>query len=271
MGGPYWIGEQFVLPVGVDLPIGKAGGNWLSLEGDEVSPQHCRLHLTREGRVTIEDHNSDSGTWIADQRILRSRLTPRQSFRIGEFLFRLDFQSPHGADAAPCSAPTDDDAQSLPSLSPVRPLRSPGQWLALNRFHVSRTMLAVFAWLAGIHHACCLPLHRADAWSGPQGCLAGLAILAVLLVCGRGVALDHRYLKFASLAALMLVGATDLFWGLPLPAAASLMLAGSLALLIIKIPRQPLAILAALLGLSAITMLLVLGVQSVVAVASSTW
>ncbi len=268
--GPYWIGEQFVMPVGVDLPIGRGVGNWLSLEDDGLSQRHCRLHLTKEGRITVEDQDSDSGTWIADQRILRGRLAPRQSFRIGEFCFRIDLQSAGAVESTAPPAPVEGGAEVLPSMAPVRPLRSPTQWLVLNRFYVSRLMLTVFAWLAGIHHACFLPLHRADGWSAAQGCLAGLVVLAVLLGCGRGVTMDHRYFKFASLGALGLVAVTCLFWGMPLAAVASLMLAASLAMLIVKVPSYPWAMVAGLLGLTAVATMLVLGIQSIVRVASAT-
>jgi hypothetical protein len=267
--GPYWIGEQFVMPVGVDLPIGRGCGNWLSLEDEGLSQRHCRLHLSKDGRVIIEDQNSDSGTWIADQRILRGQLAPRQSFRIGEFRFRMDLQSADATGSTPPPAPAGGGAEVLPNLAPVRPLGSPGQWLVLNRFYVSRLMLTAFAWLAGIHHACCLSLHRADSWSAPQGCLAGMVILAVLLVCARGVKMDHRYLKFASLGALALVAVMGFLWGMPLPAMASLMLAASLAMLIVKVPSYPWAILAGILGLAAVTTMLVRGAQSIAGVASA--
>src|SRR5262245_47695198 len=64
MEGPYWVGEQFVLPVGEVLRIGQGTGNWLSLESTSVSDIHCRLQLTPQGAVIVEDHASHSGVWF---------------------------------------------------------------------------------------------------------------------------------------------------------------------------------------------------------------
>ena len=61
--GPYWVGEQFVMPLGEDLTLGKGQGNWLSLESDVLAEKHCRLRFSPPGGVEIEDLSTESGTW----------------------------------------------------------------------------------------------------------------------------------------------------------------------------------------------------------------
>jgi hypothetical protein len=272
MEGPYWVGEQFILPVGADVAIGTASGNWLSLEGDDIAEVHCRLTLSPEGRVSIEDQHSASGTWLADQRILRGRLKPLQSFRIGEFRFRLDLQTPDGSAAgSPARSVLDTDDPPLPALERVTPLETPGLWLTRNRFHVSRCFMLAFAWLTGIYHACSLLLRAEKPWPLAAACCTGAAILVVLTVCGHRVTLAHRIFRFASLAVLAILAVADIAWGMPVPGAAGLVLAAALAMLIIQVPSQPLAVFAALLGIASATTMTVLAIQGLTEAIATRW
>jgi len=258
MEGPSWVGERFVMPVGLSLSIGSAGGNWISLESDAVSDTHCRLRVSEQGRVTLEDLGSEAGTWIESQRIRQGTLAARQSFKTGDFRFRLDFEAPDGAaSAAPVTYP-EDAAQPLPALNQVRPTETPGRWIIKRRFGFSRGLIVAFAWLIAIHHFVWLPNHPTAAWKPPQACLVGLLFLAALLTAGRRVALVHRYFRFAPLGVLGVLAVIDFQWSMPIPGLACLLLTAALAILIIRPPTQAPAILAALLGTTATTMMVVL-------------
>jgi hypothetical protein len=119
-------------------------------------------------------------------------------------------------------------------------------------------LIVAFAWLIAIHHFVCLPNHPDGAWESPQACLVGLLFLAALLTAGRRVALVHRYFRFVPLCVLGVLAATDFHWSMPIPALACLLLAAALAILIIRPPTQAPAILAALLGITATTTMVVL-------------
>lgn len=258
MEGPSWVGERFVMPVGLSLSIGSAGGNWISLESDAVSDTHCRLRVSEQGRVTLEDLGSEAGTWIETQRVRQGTLAACQSFRTGDFRFRLDFEAPDGAASAAPATYRHDAAQPLPTLNQVRPRGTPGRWLIRSRFQFSRGLIVAFAWLIALHHFVCLPNHPTGAWKSPQACLVGLLFLAALLTAGRRVALAHRYFRFAPLGVLLVLAAIDFQWSMPIPALACLLLAAAVAILIIRPPAQVPAILAALLGITAATTMVVL-------------
>ncbi len=263
MEGPRWIGERFLLPVGVDLAIGATGGNWLSLEDDNISDEHCKLHFTESGRVSIEDLCSASGTWIADQRILRGRLQPCQSFKLGDFRFRLDFQAPDGAPAPAVGEPVEDlSTRNLPTLDSVTSRQTPARWLIRDRFRIARTTMLVYAWLVAVHHACWLQLQEPYPWSPLAACLTGAGMLIGLTICCHRVTFAHKYCKFASIAVLVLLAAVDLAIGIHVPAVAALGLAATLALLIVRAPPESAAIPVALLGLAALTTTVVVTIQS---------
>lgn len=272
MEGPYWVGERFILPVGEDLRIGSASGNWLSLESDALSEVHCRLHLTEAGRVSIEDQQSVSGTWLGNQRILRGRLEHEHSFRVGEFRFRLDFQSADGVEAAPAvCTPATERAPPLPTLGAVWSGATPALWLIRNRFHLSRGLTITFAWLMGAYHVIALTLKSDRLWPGLKECGVAVAILVALRLAGHRVMLVSRYLKFAPLVVLVLLAIEDVVWMMYPPAVASLLLAACLTLFITQGRSQPMALLTALLGLSATTIMIVLTLQGLVRITAPCW
>jgi len=269
MEGTHWVGERFVMPIGTNLAIGAASGNWLSLDSEDLADVHCRLHVTKQGQVAIEDQNSASGTWIADQRIQRGQLSPQQSLTIGKFRFRLDIQAADGIEAAPPSTPAESDARPLPIMARVRPFETPGFWLISNRFQVARSLMIASACLMGIYHTCSLHLLSEDrGWEPRRAVLAGLVILATLLISGLRVTQARRHFKFAAVLVLVLLAAVDVHWTIPVPAIALLLLAACLMLLITRVPSQSTAILAAFLGIASITTTIVITVHGLISLAA---
>ena len=272
MEGPCWVGEQFVVPVDVDLTIGTGTGNWLSLESERLGDVHCHLRLDSQGRLFVEDHQSAEGTWIAEQRVLRGRLLPQQSLKVGEFRFRLDYQTPDGTGTAAAAAvPAQENSRPLPAMERVSRFETPGRWLVHNRFPVARMFILTFAWLTAVHHGCRLPLLEGQGWTRWSAFMVAVGILVGLWAAAQRVTLIHRYYKFASFGALVLLAVLSLTWGLPVAGAAALALASCLTLLIIRTPEQPAAILAAVLGVGADTLMTVLAAQAVRGVVFAVW
>jgi hypothetical protein len=260
MEGPHWVGEQFVVPVGENVVIGKAASNWLPLEGDGVSDVHCVLRLTNTGSLVIEDKQSHTGTWVGQQRIARGKLGLTQSFRVGEFRLRLDLQ---GADGSTVSAAQGTGAVSdeprLPTMHAVTPKATIGAWLVRNRFILSRNLFMAMAWLAAAYHMLGLHQNRINSWSWRSAVAIGLCILTGLSLAGRRVTLAHQYFKYVSLVVLVLLAVVDMTWQLPAGAIAALGLAACLSLLCLRVPSQILAAIAALTGSTAV---LIIGIAT---------
>ncbi len=251
MEGPHWVGERFLVPVGVPLHVGAAQGNWLSLDGDNVSDRHCELRLTERGSLVVEDQGSEAGTWLGKVRIKSGRLEDRQSITVGEFRLRVDFQSIDGAGAPVAPAMVDDIATALPELAKVRADETAGTWMARNRFNVSRWFLTVFAWLTGAYHWSYLTM--VEDWAWYRAGIAGVAVFIVLADLGRRVALIHPYMNYVSLAVLLGLTILDITWNMQLAAVATFVLIVSLALLALRPPGFRQAIVGVLMGVAAIT------------------
>ncbi len=249
MEGPHWVGERFLVPVGQPLTVGAALGNWLSLDDAGVSDVHCEVRLTPQGNVVVVDRGSADGTWIGKQRIRRGRLSDRESFRVGAFRLRLDFDRSDGTPAAVDSTVIDIGGGVLPRMTQVGGDATAGTWLVRNRYVVSRWLLTVFAWLAGVDHACHLSLHAGWQWYGSA--IAGLVILVVLSEAGRRIALVRPYMCPAALILLLFLAVLDGLWGLPVAAAGALALIASLALLSCVRATTGRAIAAMLCGVAA--------------------
>ncbi|MFH1417054.1 MAG: FHA domain-containing protein [Planctomycetota bacterium] len=261
MEGPYWGGEQFVMPVGKDLPIGKAPGNWLSVASDAMSDSHCRLHVSGQGEVSIEDLQSKTGTYIGNQRIARGKLAPLQSFSVGGFRFRLELQMPDGTTMTGLRPPevrARRKRAQLPALERIKHETTAEKWLISNRVLLARWATAAFAWLIGLYHL--FVFGQREGWSWPTAGLLGAAIVVLLAASGRRVALAHPHFKYASLLLLVVLAVGDIAWDLPVPAIAALSLAACLTLLVMRASSAILTILGiALAGLS----LILAAVQSV--------
>ncbi len=236
MEGPYWLGEQFVLPVAKDLQIGKAPGNWLSVESDAMSDSHCRLRVSEQGEVNIEDLQSTTGTYVGNQRIARGKLAPLQSFSVGGFRFRLELQMPDGTTLAGLRPPEmriKKKRTRLPALKRIKRDAAPESWLISHRFVLARWASMAFALLVGLFHIFALGVR--EEWSWPTAGLIGAAIAAFLLATGRRLSLTQSLFKYVFLLALVGLAFTDIAWDLPVSSAiASLCFASCLILLLMR-------------------------------------
>jgi pSer/pThr/pTyr-binding forkhead associated (FHA) protein len=67
--GPRTIGRSTVADFRVDVPM--------------ISRVHCRLTATPEGALEVEDLSSTNGTFVNDERVERSPLSPGDRVRVG--------------------------------------------------------------------------------------------------------------------------------------------------------------------------------------------
>ncbi|MBX3396353.1 MAG: FHA domain-containing protein [Phycisphaerae bacterium] len=248
MEGPFWVGEQFVMPIGQDLFIGKGEGNWLSLESDEIADRHCRIKVTPRGAVQIEDMDSVAGTWIGSLRIARGKLHPTESFRIGEYRLRLDFQAAIGGEIVSRQILNLDESYILPELRPVESSKSIIGRLVTNRFGVAREMIVHFSWLIAAYHLFALRAAPRN-WQWYEALMPSVLMLAALNAAGRKVALVHHYFKFAVIGVLIAIVINDAAaWADPLPAIGALVFAASLPLLTVQTPSPGRATAGAILA-----------------------
>ena len=265
MEGPFWVGEQFVMPVGEKLVLGTDAGNWLSLEGDELAGKHCHLELSPEGLVTIEGNSERAAVWIGESCVVKARLRPAESFAIGEYRFRLDLRDPGGAESDPSSAAaTAAPRHALPALRGIGRSKTPGEWIMRRRFLLSRCMMTAFAGSAALHHVFYLRFQPADPWEWRWALVTSLLVLVSLLLSGRYIAMDRRYGRYTSLAALVILAAVNTVWNMPISAIAALVVASALTLVIARLPSAAVAMFAGLVGIAGLAMMVVLAIRDVV-------
>lgn len=264
MEGPHWVGEQFVIPLQSPLMIGSGTDNWLSLEGDKVAPSHCRLQLSPDGRVVVDDLGSAVGTWIGALRIAKGRLKPGESLTIGEYRFRLDLREALGGAEVSAPVPAGRTARPLPDLHSIVGVDGVMLQLVRNRFNVARHLIWAFAWLSGSFHAAFMRTLSQPPWDWYGCAIAGLIPLAALLASGRRVTLAHRYYKYLAIAVLLVLAILDAAWlERPLPPVAALLLAAALPLLIIRTPSPTRAVFAVILGAASLIVMLALALTRV--------
>lgn len=253
MEGPHWVGERFLTPVGTPLAVGTATDSWMALDGDGVSEKHCEIRLSPRGSLIVEDQGSEGGTWIDKARIARGRLADRQSFRVGQFRFRLDFQLTDGTAAAPADAEEiDDQTRHLPQLGKVREDLTTGIWLTRNRYILARWQLTLFAWLTGAYHWSHLWLDgRWDAWY--TSAAAGVIVFIIFADLGRRIALVKPIVNYLALGALLMLTATDGFWRIPIASVAALLMILSLTSMIVRTPSSKESIVSIILGIASVT------------------
>lgn len=269
MEGPYWVGERFVLPIDQELILGTETGNWLSLEGTILAKRHCRLLLTRNGLVDIQDLSSESGTWIGSQRIARGRLQPGESFRIGAYRFRLDYQASLGGETRTEEALQSEESDRLPVMETVVHDKSPGDRLVRTRFITSRRLILVFAWSVAAYHTCVLgTLPGPERWTWHGALIAGGVILIGLTISANRVTLAHRRLKFVTLGVLLTLAVVDLSWIWLLPAICGVLLASAIMLLLVGIPSGGRGLFGFIVGLGATGVMAVRALQIVMRTAA---
>ncbi|QOJ03425.1 MAG: FHA domain-containing protein [Planctomycetia bacterium] len=248
MEGPHWVGEQFIMPVGAALSIGRASGNWLCLDAADIADTHCRLTLAASGAVIVEDLNSPAGTWIGPQRIVRGHLAPTGSLRVGPFRFRFDIQTPEGRIVAPDGRDQSDSELSLPTMASVKRKNSPAQWAARNRFILARWIILTLASIGGADFTLHLRARPPAPWNWNKALIAGALVWLITSFAGRHVTLIHNYLKYASLGLTVALALVGLSFGAGAFATASLCAAAGLVVLIMREPQPWLAFGGALIG-----------------------
>lgn len=264
MEGPYWVGEQFILPVGAELTIGSDTGNWLSLDGDAIAGHHCRLLVSRDGKTSVEDLGSPSGTWIGEQRIVKGQLHPRQSFRVGEFRLRLDLQSTGSSwGPAPASLPAKRAERQLPTMERISGGHTPGGWLISHRFQVGRWLVLAFGWLTAVYYVGWWVTRPQEPWSWSKSIVVGGAMVVAMSAAGRRVTLLHPHYKYVSLGVVAVLVAVSTAWGLFFPAVALLLLAVALGMLIGWTPSANAALGAAFIALVAATLMVAVAAGSI--------
>lgn len=258
MEGPHWVGERFLIPVGVELKIGQANGNWISLDDESIAGVHCKLCLRNDGAVIVEDSQGSPGTFIGTQRIARGKLAPKQSLRIGNFRLRLDYQTHDGSTiVAPPPAPVTDTSGYLPTMTQVTTKKTLGGQIITNRFPIARWTMFAATWMLAVYHF--FALHQMDptTWRWPVAGAGALVLGGVLTLAGRRVALAHQYFKFAPLALLLALAIADMVWALPVPASCAIAVAASVACLVVTTPPVAVAVFGLVLGETAVVVLLV--------------
>jgi FHA domain-containing protein len=254
--GPYWVGTQFVVPVGVDLSIGRGSSNWIVLEDPSISEVHCRVRLLPDSGLVLEDQKSATGTWVGPKRVSRGKLISSQPFRLGNFSFRLDLL-PIDTTTAP-QQPLDlrDDTPSV-RFDVTRPEPALFRWFIRNRFQVSRLLILIGAWTMGVYHALAwLPGSKGwGHWS--RLVLGAAAITGAMLASGSRVSLAHRQFKYASLAVLVLLAIIDSVFQFHSAAIAALCLAACLTILVMRVPTGVLAMLSVAVGTAGLIVVLV--------------
>ena len=266
MEGPHWVGERFVVPVGLPLRIGSEMGNWIALDDDKIDKAHCEIRLTNKGSVVVEDLLSKHGVWVGGQRVSRAKIDDKGSFRIGDFRFRLDYELNDGASKAQQVRALEEVGIPLPDLQNVRQKESIFQLMTAGRYHVARAILTVFAWLTGTYHACFLYLEPTKQWPWYWAVLTGMFLLIVFADLGRRVALLHPYMNYISIALLIVLGIVDASGSMPFPAVGALVVGGCLAMLTIRIPSHVETVIAMLIGVAATVMMAVVAYQQALGV-----
>ncbi len=270
MEGPYWVGERFVMPVAETLHMGKAADNWLSFESDELAPRHCKIAVSPRGRVDVESLVPEKGVWIGDACIMRGRLLPQESMRIGEYRLRLDYVDAIGGETI-VEDVDEDSSLGLPTMSQVGMGGSPAGWIVRNRFVLARWSIFSFAWLVAALHVTVLSTRSSPpAWELPWAIVAGVGVLVPLLISGRRVTLVHRHLRYLAIGLLVLLALIDtIVWQLPSAGVGALLLAAALSLLALLVPSPGLGVLAAAFCIVSVALPGILFVQGAIALLRS--
>lgn len=254
--GPYWVGTQFVVPVGVDLSIGRGAANWIVLDDGSISEVHCRIRLLPDSGLILEDQKSATGTWVGPKRVSRGKLITSQPFRLGNFSFRLDLLPIDTTGAVP-SQPIDlrDEGPSV-RLDVTRPEPALFRWVVCNRFQISRLLVSLGAWVLGVYHAVAWFPGSTGWGEWSRLVLGAAAITAAMLASGSRVSLAHRQFKYASLAVLLAAAILDMILQLHGGAIAALCLAACLTILVMRVPTGLLATFSVAVGSAGVLVLL---------------
>ena len=105
----------------VDLPvtsIGRSASNTVVLEGPAVSRWHAILTFGHDGICHVQDVGSRNGTFVAGERVGRTRLLAGRDFTVGPYRCQLVETPAPGSDG---SGPADDATRDPSSPSRAAP------------------------------------------------------------------------------------------------------------------------------------------------------
>ena len=81
---------SFRLLPGEIRTIGRAAGVQFVVDAPLVSRVHCRLTLSPEGALTVEDLGSTNGTFVNDRRVEHpTTLQPADTLKVGRVAFEV--------------------------------------------------------------------------------------------------------------------------------------------------------------------------------------
>ncbi|MGE0460382.1 MAG: FHA domain-containing protein [Vicinamibacterales bacterium] len=81
---------SFRLLPGEIRTIGRATGAQFVVDAPLVSRVHCRLTLSPEGTLTVEDLGSTNGTYVNERRVDHpTTLAPSDTLRVGRVAFEV--------------------------------------------------------------------------------------------------------------------------------------------------------------------------------------
>jgi hypothetical protein len=253
--GPYWVGTQFVVPVGVDLSIGRAAPNWIVLEDASISDVHCRIRLLPDSGLILEDQKSASGTWVGSRRVSRGKLISSQPFRLGKFSFRLDLLPIETSDTAPPKTIDLREEETTVRFNVKRQEPAIFRALIRDRFQISRLLTFIGACTMGVYHAVAW-LPGSKGWGHWSRLVLGAAVITgAMLASGGRVSLAHRQFKYASLIVLVMVAVLDLVFQFHGAAIAALCLAACLTILVMREPTGLLATFSVVVGATGLLVL----------------
>lgn len=251
---PDWVGERFIVPMGESLSIGTDNGIWLSLASHDLASRHCSLRVSSKGYIVIEDLDTDTGTWIGGARISKGKLRPGQSFRIGEYRFRLDFKSALGTTSGGTSDEDESYIEALPDgeVARLRHSNSPLDRLVQNRFAIARRCIKLFSALALVYHVVMLRFHDTHPWELHTALLAGFVVSGSLFASARVVRLLRRNLRFLPILLLVILAVVDIAaWMDPVGCIAAMVMAAGLMLWINNSPAPVVAVIGCVIVLVA--------------------
>lgn len=92
-----------------EIRIGRAKGNTIVVDQDDISRLHAVIHVRGEDYV-LEDLGSRNGTFVNGQHVMEKKLVPDDRIQVGEAVFRFEVARPE--EASPASPSKADYARA---------------------------------------------------------------------------------------------------------------------------------------------------------------
>jgi pSer/pThr/pTyr-binding forkhead associated (FHA) protein len=108
-------GKEF--PLGDSQIIGRLKRCSIPIDDTRASREHARVYRSRD-QFFVTDLNSKNGVVVNGETVLKAELNPGDSLRVGETLFRIDYEP------SAFAAPSPGSGRQPPRPSPSEPLGS---------------------------------------------------------------------------------------------------------------------------------------------------